>query len=136
MVNEIAKQKFIYQLNKVFDYANNNGLSFGIYAWVGDAFEDADKEPFDKTNTPWHINNTAFFNKTACFDNEDKLDKLTFFVLNTLHDVPDPALLMSWGKCIQEECNKSAAKLITNQVSDTIKKGRVHNKTKSKTKEK
>lgn len=25
MVNEIAKQKFIYQPNKAFDYANNNG---------------------------------------------------------------------------------------------------------------
>lgn len=136
MVNEIAKQKFIYQLNKAFDYANNNGLSYGICAWVGDAFKDADKEPFNKANTPWDVSNTKFFIKTACFNDEDMIDKLTFFILYVLHDVLDPDLIIRWGKFIQEECNKSAAKLMTNLVINTIKKGRVHNKTKSKTKEK
>ena len=136
MVNEIAKQKFIYQLNKAFDYANNNGLSYGICAWVGDAFKDADKEPFNKANTPWDVSNTKFFMKTACFDDEDKIGKLTFFILSALRDGLEPALVMSWGKFIQDECRQSAEKYTTNLVSDTIKKGRVHNKTKSKTKEK
>lgn len=126
MVNEIAKQEFIDQLNRAFDYAQKNGLSYGICAWVGDAFEDADKEPFDKTHTPWHVKNTEFYMKTSCFDEKDRVEKLTFFILKTLHEGLEPGLVMSWSKLIQDECKQSAAKFITNLFPKALKEGRVH----------
>lgn len=121
MINEIARQEFIDQLNKANDYAQKNGLSYGICAWVGDAFEDADKEPFDKENPPWHPKNTEFFMKTCCYDETDRVEKLTVFIVNTLHDGLEPGLCRSWSKFIQDKCKKSAAKFITDSSSDCDK---------------
>lgn len=126
MVNEIARQEFIDQLNKARNYANKNGLSYGICAWVGDAFADAGKEPFDKDNPPWHVNNTEFFMKTSCFDERDRVKKLTFFILKTLHEGLEPGLTRSWSKLIQDECKTSAAKFLKNRFLKALNEGRVH----------
>lgn len=122
MVNEIAWQEFSGKLNEAFKYAEDNGLSVGVMAWLGDAFDDRDKEPFTKENPPWSVKNSEFFMKTWCEDDKDRLEKIGYFVVRALHEGIVPPLVRCFASMVVDACKDSEKRFIKKQLPPWLTK--------------